>query len=258
MRRLTLLFILVFIALTATAAQDETLTNTNWTPIIRKFDGVEMVFVPAGCFDMGSSTGQPDELPVHEICFDKPFWIDRTEVTNAQYGESGYFAGDDLPREGVSLIEAAVFCKSRDARLPTEAEWEYAARGPESWQYPWGDDFDGIRVNFCDANCDILDRKDDTIDDGYTTTAPVGSYPDGASWVGALDMSGNLWEWTSSRYDSYPYDVNDGREGLMTGYTLEVLRGGGWDNTRADVRAADRIGYLPRNAVNNVGFRCLR
>ena len=255
MRRLTLLSLLLIITLTTITAQ-ETPTNTNWSPIIRKFDGVEMVFVPAGCFEMGSTVGQIDESPIHEVCVEKPFWIDRTEVTNAQYGGSGFFSGDDYPREGVSLIDATVFCKSRDARLPTEAEWEYAARGPESWTYPWGNDFDGARVNFCDANCDILDRKDDTVDDGYTHTAPVGSYPDGASWVSALDMSGNVWEWTRSRYDSYPYDANDGREGLVSGYVLGVLRGGAWDNTRADVRAADRIGYAPHNRVNNVGFRC--
>ena len=102
-----------------------------------------------------------------------------------------------------------------------------------------------------------MDRKDVDIDDGYIHTAPVGSYPDGASWVGALDMSGNVWEWTSSRYDSYPYNADDGREGLMTTFRLIALRGGGWDNTRADVRAADRIGYMPHNRVNNVGFRCV-
>lgn len=232
--------------------------NRDWTPVFKKFDGVEMVLVPAGCFLMGSAHGQPDEYPVHQICFDHSYWMDRYEVTNRLYGSAGTYPGDDLPREGVSLAEAQAFCESRGARLPTEAEWEYAARGPESWTYPWGNDFQGDRVNFCDRNCRVANHQDPTYDDGYSTTAPVGSYPAGASWVGAQDMSGNVWEWTSSQYWPYPYAADDGREGDVALYDQGVLRGGAWDNTRADVRASDRIGYPPANQVNNVGFRCVR
>ncbi|GIL11577.1 MAG: hypothetical protein BroJett038_02970 [Chloroflexota bacterium] len=87
--------------------------------------------------------------------------------------------------------------------LPTEREWEYAARGPDGLDYPWGDAFDGTWLNFCDKNC-VYSWRETSVDDGYAQTAPVGSYVSGASWVGALDMSGNIWEWTSSLYAPLP------------------------------------------------------
>jgi formylglycine-generating enzyme required for sulfatase activity len=136
---------------------------------------------------------------VHPQCFDQPFWIDQYEVTNARYGSAGYFEGDNRPRESVDWFAAAEHCAVRGARLPTEAEWEYAARGPSAWVYPWGNDF-------VDANA--VSSWENTV----RRTAPVGSRPGGASWVGALDISGNVWDWTSTLYAEYPYDSDDGRE----------------------------------------------
>ncbi len=94
--------------------------NAQWTPVYETFNGVEMVLVPVGCFRMGSASGgNDDERPVHEICFEQPFWIDRMEVTNGQYGSEGTFGGENHPRESVNWFDARDFCASRGARLPT-------------------------------------------------------------------------------------------------------------------------------------------
>ncbi|TVR19435.1 MAG: hypothetical protein EA396_12540, partial [Anaerolineaceae bacterium] len=160
--------------------------NDDWTPVERDFDGITMVQVPAGCFMMGYD-GEGGEQ-----CFDEPFWIDKYPVTNRQYGSSGFWSGDDLPRESVNWFDARDFCEARGGRLPTEAEWEYSARGPDGWIYPWGNEFFANNV----------------VNSGGRT-ADVGSRPGGVSWVGALDMSGNVWEWTSSLFEPYPYDADD-------------------------------------------------
>ena len=160
-------------------------SNASWTPVVQAFEGVEMVQVPAGCFEMGHEAGRRDERPTHEICFAEAFWIDRVEVTNAQYGEAGQFAGDNRPRENLTWFEARDYCAGRDARLPTEAEWEYAASGPDNLIYPWGEEL--VETNL------VFDRNSNN------ETAEVGSRPDGVSWVGALDMAGNVWEWGEQR-----------------------------------------------------------
>ncbi len=217
-----------------------------WHPVVKTFDGVEMVLVPPGCFMMGSENGEKDESPVNLQCFDKPFWIDRYEVTNAQYDSVGYWDGDDHPRENVSWHEAQAFCASRDARLPTEAEWEYAARGPYAFVYPWGNDF-------------IDENAVSSWQNTARKTEAVGSRPDGASWVGALDMSGNVWEWTSSLYAEYPYDPADGREATDDDSAARVVRGGSCCSyVIADVRAAYRFLVDPYMQDPNVGFRCVR
>jgi len=213
-------------------------------------DTFTMVLVPAGCFMMGSDDGDEDEQPVHEICFDEPFWIDKYEVTNAQFGSVGCESRSsqpDQPRNCVTWFEAHDYCEARGGRLPTEAEWEYAARGPDSLTYPWGDDY--IAAN-------VIGRDDPTY--GGEETAPVGSRPAGASWVGALDMSGNLWEWTGSIYAGYPYDAGDGRENMSSDSPHRVLRGGSFLSTSNDLRSANRNRGDPVGVSFIFGFRCAR
>jgi len=228
--------------------------NAAWTPVIRAFDGVPMVLVPPGCFLMGSTDGPEDEQPVHEQCLAEPFWIDQTEVTQAQFAAFGgraarasAFSGDDRPVEQITWFEARDFCARRGARLPTEAEWEYAARGPDSLVYPWGNDWDEDNA--------VWDRS------GEQGTANVGSIPAGASWVGALDMSGNVWEWVSSMYAPYPYAADDGREGDTGDRTdvRRVLRGGSWNDGNPDaLRAAVHLRFYPDYWIFGFGFRCAR
>jgi formylglycine-generating enzyme required for sulfatase activity/predicted Ser/Thr protein kinase len=239
---------------------------------VRPADEMVMVYVPAGEFEMGSTEeGSDDERPVHTVALDA-FWIDRTEVTNAQYAlcvgdgvcdevdfvNDADFNGGDYPVVGVSWYDAETYCKWVDARLPTEAEWEYAARGPENRVFPWGHDFDGTKVNYCDANCED-DWADETVDDGYALTAPVGSYPAGASWCGALDLAGNVWEWVADWYDGdyYERSPTHNSPGPEEG-DGKVLRGGSWGDVPDCVRGADRNMGLPDSRVDYVGFRCAR
>jgi formylglycine-generating enzyme required for sulfatase activity len=220
--------------------------NADWEPVIQEFDGVPMALVPVGCFTMGSDHGLAgDEWPDHEQCFDEPFWIDVTEVTNAQYGSEGAFSGDNMPRETVGWGQAAAFCESRGGRLPTEREWEYAARGPDGLDYPWGSQLEPDYVVYHD--------------NAGGQPAEVGSRPEGASWVGALDMAGNVFEWTSSLYAPYPYDPDDGREDPSSG-GQRVLRGGSWFNQprRTTVRSDYRVRDPASRSDGAVGFRCVR
>jgi formylglycine-generating enzyme required for sulfatase activity len=229
--------------------------NRDWTPSLKEFSGVSMVFVPVGCFRMGSEIGDPDESPVSVSCIEQPFWIDRTEVTNAQFLQFNGVAEQpsawsDLnrPRVNVRWTEARDFCKARDARLPTELEWEWAARGPDSREYPWGDTWQP----------DALVQPENA----NAQTAPVGSRPGGASWVGALDMAGNVWEWTSTLYDGfiYPYFHDDGRETPNNVTSQRVIRGGSWYDITDPfyARAANR-GRMGADMQNfNVGLRCAR
>jgi formylglycine-generating enzyme required for sulfatase activity len=218
--------------------------NTAWTPVIQVFNGVEMVKVSPGCFFMGNAEGRRDEQPERKICFDKPFWIDRYEVTNGQYGSPGAFPGDDRPRDNLTWFEARDFCAGRGARLPTEAEWEYAARGPDSLIYPWGDTF----------NPDAL-----VFDGNFNNELwPVGSYPAGVSWVGAYDMAGNAWEWVSSIYRPYPYNAGDGREDPNDTASKRVYRGGIGSYIDYGTSAATRFRLAPSERSWFVGFRCAK
>lgn len=228
----------------ASPTPDYITRNADWTPVIETFDDVEMVQVPEGCFEMGHDEGRRDERPAHNVCFDAPFWIDRYEVTNALYGTAGNFGGDDRPRENLTWFEARDFCASREARLPTEAEWEYAASGPDNLIYPWGNEL--IEDNL------VFDRNSNN------ETAPVGSRPEGASWVGALDMAGNVWEWVSSAYTPYPYDASDGRENLDDVETLRVYRGGLGSYIDFGTGTATRFRKAPDERDWFIGFRCVR
>ncbi|MDX9953466.1 MAG: formylglycine-generating enzyme family protein [Anaerolineae bacterium] len=223
----------------------------------RPADGMVMVYAPAGEFEMGSTEGGSDEEPVHTVALDG-FWLDRTEVTNAQYGKcvtadkcdpSDYsgdsrFNGDDQPVVGVSWHDAVAYCEWAGSRLPTEAQWEYAARGSEGLTYPWGDAW---REKV--ANCDESYCKD-----RYDYTSPVGSFPQGASWVGALDLAGNVWEWVADSYGDYPSERQVNPTGPSGDY--RVLRGGSWGGDGNFVRGAYRDGSTPANTYYGNGFRC--
>jgi formylglycine-generating enzyme required for sulfatase activity len=256
-------------------------TNSEWIPIIREFDGTPMALVPTGCLMIGSTQAEIEsairscaslagkeacpaamytaEGPRYKICIADPFWIDVTEVTNARYGSSGRWTGEQQPRESVSWFDSTAYCESRGACLPTETEWEYAARGPDGLLYPWGNDFDGTLLNACDRDC-AYRWADRIADDGYDFTAPADSYPKGASWVGALNMSGNVTEWTSSILKPYPYDPADGREadGTQDRNSRRVLRGGSWLGSQVDMRATFRNSALPETSGEYIGFRCAR
>jgi formylglycine-generating enzyme required for sulfatase activity len=264
---------------TATLTPTPTATPTpifalgdNW---MRPGDRMEMVYVPAGGFEMGSSDGGSDEPPVHRILLDS-FWIDRTEVTNAQYrrcakagvcdaptacdwGGSTYEDAErmDYPAFCVDWYSAQAYCEWAGGRLPTEAEWEYAARGPAANIYPWGNAFHGQLLDFCDATCEY-NHRNPAFDDGYARAAPVASYPDGASWCGALDMAGNVWEWVSDwyGYGYYRVSATQNPTGPSSGNS-RVLRGGSWYDNERNVRSANRFFYNPLYRYYRVGFRCV-
>ena len=156
----------------------------------------------------------------------------------------------------VSWNDAQEYCSWADRRLPTEAEWEKAAswdvKNRQKYVYPWGNEFDGNLSNFCDKNCSF-NWADKKIDDGYEFTAPVGTYPIGASPYGVLDMAGNVWEWVSSRYQDYPYSA---LEDLSVGIFNRVLRGGAWPNLDYSLRSTYRDWINPSSANFSIGFRC--
>jgi len=237
-------------------------------------DGAEMVYVPAGEFLMGSEDEDAfdDEKPEHTVYLDA-YWIYQTEVTNAQYrqcvdeGECDVPSNvdqfnnpdlDDHPVVYVSWFDADAYCQWAGGRLPTEAEWEKAARGTDGRKFPWGDTgVTGEKANYCDVNCEY-EWLDESQDDGYKRTAPVGSYPDGASPYGALDMAGNVWEWVGDWYDEdyYSQSPSINPQGPDSG-EYRVLRGGSWSGNGRGLRASARGWYYPE-VGDGFGFRCFR
>jgi ribose transport system permease protein len=220
-----------------------------------------MTEVPTGPFIMGSDTGAEDEAPAHEV--DLPaFEIDVFEVTNADFAKfveaTGYQT--DAEKEGrtrnwrsvaegkdnhpvvfVSWNDAVAYCQWLGKRLPTEAEWEKAARGTEGRIYPWGNDYDPAKANVKDT--------------GLRGTAVVGSFGAGASPYGVEDMAGNVWEWTADWYEAYP--GSDSQSDYF-GQRFKVLRGGGWFETADAVRTTVRNANSETAASDDVGFRCAR
>jgi len=227
--------------------------------------GLQFLKVPAGKFLMGSKDdsefARDDEKPQHTLHL-PDFWVAQFPVTNAQYaayvGKGGHPVKDwekreDHPVINVAWKDAMGFCRwfnenyreklqgyKLECRLPSEAQWEKAARGEYGNEWPWGDEFDPNRCN--------------TLESGKSGTTPVDAHPGGASPYGALDMAGNVWEWTHTLYKNYPYEAGDGRES-ETDPGGRVLRGGSWVDNRYLARCAYRFGNLPDLFYNFVGFR---
>jgi len=248
----------------------DTSTPEPLLPEITDAKGAEMILIPAGSFTMGSEAGEADERPIHVIGMDD-YYLDKYEVTNAQYKECVDALVCDLPASTrlytdarfsdhpvvfVSWDMAVTFCEWRGARLPTEAEWEKAARGVALLSYPWGNDFDGTLLNYCDLNCTYA-GADRGFNDRYATTAPVGSYENGVSPYGIYDLAGNAMEWVSDWYsENYYNDSPQTNPPGPNGGTYRVLRGGSWLDTKDNVRSFKRIDLDPNNSYNYIGFRC--
>ncbi|HET6164684.1 MAG TPA: bifunctional serine/threonine-protein kinase/formylglycine-generating enzyme family protein [Planctomycetota bacterium] len=225
--------------------------------------GIELVLVPRGPFEMGSTDRKlpKDESPAHAVEITNAFYVGRFEVTQEQWkrvtgaNPSGFQDDPRLPVENVTWEDVRDgFLAKTELRLLTEAEWEYVARGPVKRAYPWGD---AITAEL--ANC--RSRSPDAAD-GRTRTA--GSCPKGASWCGALDLSGNVWEWCSDWYDAYPNRPKGSRDLDPTGPKLRpaskerVVRGGSWYYFDDDARCARRMHFKPDEKRNDVGFRVAR
>jgi len=284
--RLLWTFIIIALLITACQALPEMIPDRDgaqdpsegigWTKI-NPMDGMLMVYVPAGEFLMGSEDeyAATYEKPEH-LVYLRAFWIYQTEVTNHQYRqciESGVCSGtrkaypdDDHPVTLVFRRDGHKYCEWAGGRLPTEAEWEKAARGTDGRKFPWGNEpVTGDRANFCDVNCNVdWGNPDTTQDDGYAQTAPVGSYPAGASPYGALDMAGNAWEWVSDGFDPEYYNTSPYRnpKGPHGGGYEEILRGGSWLNHAQSLRVTNRFSLdeaiFEDIVLDTFGFRCVQ
>jgi iron(II)-dependent oxidoreductase len=239
--------------------------------------GDDMVAIPAGPFIMGSNHGAADERPAHRVGL-TAFLIDRYPVTHQRYAEflnalgthnvNGerlfdfddpdariHHAGDkwaaDKGHEKHPVVEvtwagARDYCAWKGKRLPTEAEWEKAARGTDGRRYPWGNE--------------SPDRKRAQFSAAFNEMAPVDAFPAGGSARGVQDMAGNAWEWVASAYRPYPYDRKDGREDLTAG-PVRGTRGGGHDSSADQITTTQRGRTLSRNPASghhNIGFRCAK
>ncbi len=235
-----------------------------------KFPELEMVLIPAGEFLMGSVSGldqatQPNEYPQHQLYL-PDYYMAKTPVTRFQYASFVQATGYRLPsrRENVppaagkqdhpvvyvSWVDAVAYCHwfsqstGRIYRLPTEAEWEKAARGTDGRFYPWGNLWDSHRCN--------------TPESGLNQTTPVEAYPDGASPYGVLDMAGNVWEWCATQWGKpYPYDTGEDewRPDYLTANARRALRSGSFYDYRSYARSASRWGEPHESRSKEIGFR---
>lgn len=241
-------------------------------------DGRDVVYVPAGVFLMGSPDGEgdEDERPQRAVYLDA-FWIDKTEVTNAEYtrfmAATGYRApyflpkpwnskwydNPDQPVVGVNWGDAVAYARWAGKRLPTEAEWEKAARGGDRRAYPWGNAWDVAQNRRCNFSDEQFRLGDTPVNDGYDCPAPVGRYPAGASPYGCLDMAGNVWEWCSDWYapDYYEEAPIRNPQGPESG-RYRVIRGGSWAYEASCLRCATRDSAYPEcRQFDDGGFRCV-
>jgi formylglycine-generating enzyme required for sulfatase activity len=240
----------------------------------RPTDGMVMVYVPEGEFLMGSTDAQVEEavqmckgcpqeyfeaeMPRHTVALDA-FWIDQTEVTNAQYRkcldagvcrkpvywDNSDFSAPDQPVVGVTWNDARTYCEWAGGRLPTEAEWEKAARGTDGRTYPWGNE---------PATCERV-----SYGGCVGKASPVGSYPTGASPYGALDMAGNVWEWVADWYAEHYYSRSPDHnpQGPDSG-GVRGLRGGSWATTITACALPSASGTVPMTGTTSSGFGVLR
>ena len=223
---------------------------------LEAYDG--MVYIPAGMFLMGSNDTIVDEGPMQSV-YCEPFYIDRHEVTNDAYKQFLSATGHSPPRQwkdgmypsgenkypvvGVSWYDAQAYAQWVGKRLPTEVEWEKAARGDDGRLYPWGDEFVASWLNVGGDS------------DGYEQTAPVESFQKGASPYGVQDMAGNVWEWTNAWFQ--PYKGNPATDPAY-GEQYRVIRGGSWINFDGNTRTFNRGKYYPSDTSLLLGFRCVK
>ena len=236
----------------------------------REIDGMEMVYVPAGEFEMGGSDADAwdDEKPVHTVDLDA-YWIDKYEVSNAQYAlcvadgdctkpeftssftRSSYYGNpeyDNYPVIYVSWHQAQAYCQWAGGDLPTEAQWEKAARGTDGRTYPWGNE---------SPTCQLANYDSGNNNYCVGDTSPVTNYEKGASPYKALNMAGNVWEWVGDRYasDYYSNSPAENPTGSTSG-SFRVIRGGSWYNLNWGIRAAIRSDDDPTSTLSYIGFRC--
>ena len=213
----------------------------------------DRVAIPAGAFTQGSTRGDEDERPARKVTL-KAYAIDRTEVTQGDYAtciaakrckpaphpqNGGAAADSKLPVTGVDWNDAQAYCKFAGARLPTEAEWEKAARGEDAREYPWGNDAECGRGNW-----GVFEGEGPCAGKNPGRPVPVGQYPSGASPYGVLDLGGNVWEWVADKYDEDP--------------KRRVVRGGSCCSYFVGPRAANRNAWAPQHRDSDLGFRCAR
>jgi formylglycine-generating enzyme required for sulfatase activity len=244
------------------------LNDTRLPNFINSLD-CPMIFVPAAEFIMGSDApdAPPNERPLTKVTVNK-FYMSKFLVTNADYEQfdpahsrkRAPGAGDRHPVVYVSSLDAMKFCQSlstrerRKYRLPTEAEWECAARGSDGRKYPWGNhNGRGDLANFADRNT-VFAWSDRDIDDGYPESSPVGAFPFGASPFGMEDMAGNVWEWCLDYYETYRGTPKANPRGPANG-TKRVYRGGSWKSRFNSLRATARGANMANYSCNDLGFR---
>lgn len=254
----TFIVILLMVSCSSTPTLEEKLSEK---------DGMVLVYVQGGKFKMGTDVGFPYQGPMHTVSLDS-FWIDKTEVTNQMYqkcveagaceppAKSGSFTresyfGDpeyaNYPVIYVDWYRAEAYCKWAGRRLPTEAEWEKAARGTDGRTYPWGEEIDCNLANYSPEEGACIGD-----------TSETGSYLAGASPYGALDMGGNVWEWVSDWYgsDFYKSSPSSNPTGPSTG-DQRAFKGGCWDDTSKYISSAYRFGWNPSDdSTSVIGFRC--
>jgi formylglycine-generating enzyme required for sulfatase activity len=255
---LTFMVMVMVVACSPAPTLEEKLSN---------IDGMVLVYVQEGKFKMGTDEGTENQGPMHTVFLDS-FWIDKTEVSNQMYEEcvqagaceplakssswnrESYYDDPQYANYPVIYIDwyrAEAYCKWAGRRLPTEAEWEKAARGVDGRTYPWGEEIDCNKTNY-------YPEEGACVGD----TSESGSYPGGASPYGALDMGGNVWEWVADWYSSEYYVSSPKSNPAGPAYgDQRVLKGGCWDDTSKYISSAYRYGWDPSDdSFYHVGFRC--